>query len=34
VQLVGENAISHERWGAADGRREGTVLRYSAPIIQ
>jgi gamma-glutamyltranspeptidase/glutathione hydrolase len=34
VQLVGENALTHERWGVADSRREGTVLRYSTPVIQ
>lgn len=28
VQVVGEDPVTHERWGAADPRRDGTVLRY------
>ncbi len=28
VQMVGEDPVSHTRWGAADPRREGTVIRF------
>jgi gamma-glutamyltranspeptidase/glutathione hydrolase len=28
VQMVGEDPVSHARWGAADPRREGTVIRF------
>jgi len=28
VQMVGEDPVTHARWGAADPRREGTVLRF------
>ncbi len=28
VQMVGEDPVTHRRWGAADPRREGTVLYY------
>ncbi|MDE1981456.1 MAG: gamma-glutamyltransferase [Betaproteobacteria bacterium] len=28
VQVVGEDPVTHERWGAADPRRDGTVLRF------
>ncbi|MDE2260635.1 MAG: gamma-glutamyltransferase [Betaproteobacteria bacterium] len=28
VQLIGEDPVTHERWGAADPRREGTVIRF------
>ncbi len=28
VQMVGEDPVTHQRWGAADPRREGTVLYY------
>ncbi len=28
VQLIGEDPVTHERWGVADLRREGTVIRF------
>ncbi len=28
VQMVGEDPVTHARWGAADPRREGTVIRF------
>ena len=28
VQVVGEDPVTHARWGAADPRREGTVVRF------
>lgn len=28
VQVVGEDPVTHQRWGTADPRREGTVLYY------